>query len=160
MAGCWGRMLAVWYSGGPELGAHPMVYGRLIGADGLPEGPAFAVAEHVEGYHVRPLVSALSDGGIPIGWNRFAQFPIDEALGSPYVTAMVRKFDVNGPPVAGEAAGPVHPTTGQPIGGVFALADGGHAVGIYRGHQYLARFFDAAGQAVSGEFALQAHLLA
>lgn len=113
-----GGALVVWLSP-DEAGVHMRVRARRLGADGKPEGPAFAVDETPDATHRTPALATDSQGRALIAYGR-----VDAERRPAGVFA--RRIDANGELLEGEVRIDADGQSG--LEPVLDLSDDGHAL--------------------------------
>lgn len=114
-----GRFVTVW-AHKDENNMPNQVLGRIIGADGQPEGDAFVINDNAK-HNIEPSVDADADGRFVVAW-------MGSRCGDGY-DVLARQFDASGTP-AGESFKVADGSTWQ-SGASVAMADNGRFVVSY-----------------------------
>lgn len=122
------------------------IHAQRFDANGAAAGGQTRVNASATGHQFRSEVAALADGGYLVSWMT------DTAI-------MAQRFDAAGTPIGAETwVNPASPLRDGVGPSVAALADGGYVVawpsGDYRTNGITAQRFDASGERVGAEFAL------
>ena len=145
-----GDFVVVWMSGLQD-GSLDGVFGQRFAASGTPVSPVFQVNTYTTDDQGFPDVAAGPDGDFVVAWMRVA-----DGYG---VSVHARRFDTSGTAIGDEfqvSTGTAityyaGPRVGRAPDGSFIVSwDGGDDYGI----GYIARRYDASGDPVGGEFAL------
>lgn len=105
-----GRSVVVWESLGQDDPANPNeirrnlagIYGRLLDANGVPEGSEFLINTTVEFGQRTPAVTGLKGGGFVVAWVSEKLTGIAESERVESVNAMARIYAEDGAPISGE----------------------------------------------------------
>jgi hypothetical protein len=126
-----GRFAVLWSTRPAAGGVEPGIYGRLLDADGAPDGAGFPVASLPIAFATSPDVAPLAGGGFLAAWSAIPD------LGPPLETDQVflRVFGPEGTPGGPELAAPEAPAEGLLQSQPAVTADaGGRAFVAWREH--------------------------
>ncbi|HEY5597923.1 MAG TPA: tandem-95 repeat protein [Kiloniellales bacterium] len=127
------------------------IFAQRFDANGQPAGPEFQVNTFTQNHQQLPEVAALANGGFVIVWTSQNQDGNNNGV-------FAQRFDANGQAAGAEFQVNTFIQGAQDAADVAALADGGFVVTWQsqsqdgNGMGVFAQRFDAAGQAVGGEF--------
>lgn len=118
-----GRVMVVWQA---RDGRHPAgVYGRFLGARGVPHGTPFRIDDPAGEPGERPVVAALPGGGFAAAWQECC-----DAGGEPDV--MARAFEADGTPMGAPFAVNAA-TSGEQVWPALAAGQGGELMVAWMG---------------------------
>jgi hypothetical protein len=135
------------------------IVGRRFAADGAPLGETFEVST-LTGFQTRGAIAATDEGGFIVAWDSYRSSAGTDSSRS---SVQVREFDGAGTPLGPEFQVNTYTTGLQSSPDIEVVPGGGFVVSWHSegssdtdrsGSTVVARRFDAAGRAYSGEFQL------
>ena len=150
-----GGFVIVWVSNEQD-GQDEGIFGQRYDANGEAVGTEFQINTYTQGIQFEPEVTGLTEGGFVVSWSSFAQDGRGFGI-------FAQNFDAAGVETGPEYQVNSYALLEQDNSSVTALSDGGYVVtwSSYgqdgRGDGVFGQRFDASGQTVGQEFAVNSH---